>query len=154
VDGTVEVTFDSFDDIIDLLGGVDLDNGHLTAAEAEEAVHNRFVQQDGDFGRADVQREILKSLLPKLTSSTNVRKVYDYLLTSDRARLTISKPSLLAFGIAYVIGHKGNVTLGDINEVVLPGIGTRIYTPSFGKSLYYWELDTVGTDEVITNYLK
>lgn len=154
IDGTVEVTFDSFDDIIDLLGGVDLESGHLDAAAAEEAVHNRFVQQDGDFGRADVQREILKSLMPKLKSPSNMKLVYDYLSTSERARLTISQPSLIAFGIAYVVGHKGNIVPGEINEVVLPGEGTRIYTPSFGKSLYYWELDAAATDELVQQYLK
>lgn len=154
VEGTVEVTFDSFDDIIDILGGVDLESGHLDAAAAEEAVHNRFVQQDGDFGRADVQREILKSLMPKLKSPANMKLVYEYLNTSERARLTISQPSLVAFGVAYALGHKGNVTPGEINEVVLPGEGTRIYTPSFGKSLYYWELDTAGTADIVTQYLK
>lgn len=154
VDGTVEVTFDSFDDIIDLLGGVDLESGHLDAAAAEEAVHNRFVQQEGDFGRADVQREILKSLMPKFKSPGNIKLVYNYLNTSDRARLTISQPSLIAFGIAYVVGHRGNIFPGEINEVVLPGVGTRIYTPSFGKSLYYWELDTTTTDELVQQHLK
>lgn len=154
IDGTVEVTFDSFDDIIDLLGGVDLESGHLDAAAAEEAVHNRFVQQEGDFGRADVQREILKSLMPKLKSPNNIKLVYNYLNTSDRARLTISQPALMAFGMAYVVGHKGNIVPGEINEVVLPGVGTRIYTPSFGKSLYYWELDTVATEELVQQYLK
>ncbi len=154
VDGTVEVTFDSFDDIINLLGGVDVETGHLDAAAAEEAVHNRFVQQNGDFGRAEVQREILKSMIPKLKSISNIKLVYNYLNTSNRARLTISKPSLIAFGLAYLIGHKGQVLPGEINEVVVPGVGTRIYTPSFGKSLYYWEVDTVGTTDLVNQYLK
>ncbi len=154
VQGTVEVTFDSFDELIDLLGGVDLGQGNLTGADAEELVHNRFVQPSGDFGRAAEQRDIIKNLLPKLYQPSKARAVYEYFLTSDRARLTISRPSLMAFGLAYLIGHRGRLSPGELNEAALPGTGTRIYTPSFDKSLYYWELDDAATKALSDRYLR
>lgn len=154
VNGTVEFTFDSFDEVVDLLGGVDLPQGHLTGDQAEELVHNRFVQPNGDFGRAAEQRDIIKSLLPKFYQPTNIRTVNNYFLTSDRARLELSRSSIIAFGLAYVVGHRGQLAPGELNEVVLPGVGTRIYTPDFGKSLYYWELDTAQTQDIIDQYAR
>lgn len=153
IHGTVEVTFDSFTDIVDTVGGVDISTGHVDGAEAQELVHNRFVQAEGDFGRAAEQREIFKAVLDKAKSPLVARKIYDYLQTSDRARLQLSMPSLISFGLAYVVGHRG-VSVPAMEEVVLPGEGQRIYTPAFGKSLYYWVLDEEGTQEIIEKYLK
>lgn len=154
IHGTVEVTFDSFSDIVDLLGGVDLPQGHLDGDAAQELVHNRFVQPAGDFGRTDAQRDIFKTLLPKLYTPANAQAVYHYFLTSDRARLQLSRTSLAAFGITYLIGHRGHLSPGELNEVVLPGVGTRLYTPDFGKALYYWELDAAPTEELVDQYLR
>ncbi len=153
IDGKVEVTFDSFTDIVDSVGGVDISTGHVDGAEAQELVHNRFEQAEGDFGRAAEQREIFKAVLQKAKSPFTAKKIYDYLLTSDRARLDISKSSLAAFGVAYIMGHRG-LDLPEMEEQVLPGEGTRIYTPSFGKSLYYWILDEEGTKDIVNQYLK
>lgn len=153
IDGTVEVTFDSFTDIVDAVGGVDISTGHVDGAEAQELVHNRFEQAEGDFGRAAEQREIFKAVMQKAKNPFKAREIYDYMMTSDRARLRISKPSLVSFGIAYLMGHR-SLTLPEIEEQVLPGEGERIYTPSFGKSLYYWILDEAGTTELVNKYLK
>lgn len=153
IQGTVEVTFDSFTDIVDSVGGVDISTGHVDGKEAQELVHNRFVQAEGDFGRAAEQREIFKAVLQKAKNPLTAKKIYDYLQTSERARLEVSMPSLLGFGLAYVIGHHG-FNIPELEEQVLPGEGTRIYTPDFGKSLYYWVLDEEGTKAVVDDYLK
>lgn len=154
INGTVEITFDSFTDIVNAVGGVETDQGHLNGAQAQELVHNRYVQPDGDFGRASEQRSILKDVAGKMYNPWNIQKVYNYFQISDRARLTVSQSSLLSFGVAYLIGHHGNPKLGEIQEVVLPGVGQRIYTPSFNKSLYYWVLDEAGTQQDVATYLK
>jgi len=154
INGTVEITFDSFTDIVNAVGGVDTDQGHLDGAKAQELVHNRYVQPDGDFGRASEQRSILKDVAGKLYNPFNLKKVYDYFQTSDRSRMNLSPSSLLSFGVAYLIGHQGNPKIGEIHEVVLPGVGQRIYTPDFGKSLYYWVLDEAGTKDDVEKYLK
>lgn len=153
IHGTVEVTFDSFTDIVDTVGGVDISTGHVDGKEAQELVHNRFVQPAGDFGRAVEQREIFKAVLQKAKNPATAKKLYAYLQTSERARLRLSKSSLISFGIAYLLGHR-SLNLPGIEEVVLPGEGQRIYTPSFGKSLYYWVLDEQGTEEIVNKYLK
>lgn len=154
IHGTVELTFDSFNDLVDLLGGVELTQGHLSGDEAEELVHNRFIQPGGDFGRADAQRDIFKSLLPKLYDTANLKEVYNYLQTSERARLTFSKSSAAAFLLTFVMSHRGQLIPSEINEEVLPGEGQRIYTPAYDKSLYYWVLDTEQTEEIIDERLR
>lgn len=154
LDGTIEVTFDSFTEIVDLLGGVDTSQGYLTGAEAKELVHNRYNKEAGDFGRGEAQREIVRNLITRIKSPSNARAVYAYMQTTDRARVDINSTSLVAFGVAYLIGHRGDVSLGEVEEVVLPGEGQRIYTPDFGKELYYWVLDETGTKEMVEQYLK
>ena len=154
VNGTVEVTFDSFIDIVDLLGGVDTSQGHMDGKEAKEVVHNRYNKQGGDFGRGEAQREILRNLLSRMKNISNAQAVRDYFAETDRARLDVSTNELGVFGVAYLIGHRGNVSLGDVEEVVIPGQSQRIYTPSFGKELYYWVLDEEATKETVEEYLK
>lgn len=155
VNGTVEVTFDSFIEIVDMLGGVDTESqGHLDGAAAKELVHNRYNKEGGDFGRADAQREILRNLMSRVKDPVKARMVYDYFLKTDRARLDINRNGFMIFGLAYLIGHQGNISLGEVEEIVLPGAGQRIYTPDFGKELYYWVLDEEGVKELVEQYLK
>ncbi|MFH1781174.1 MAG: hypothetical protein ABH835_00960, partial [Patescibacteria group bacterium] len=70
------------------------------------------------------------------------------------ARLKFDKVKSVLFGAAFVIGHRGQLNLGEMNEVILPGKGERIYTPAFGKELYYWVLDEEELDEVVKENLK
>ncbi len=155
VDGTVEVTFDSFTEIVDMLGGVDTETyGHLDGAAAQEIVHNRYNKEGGDFGRADAQREILRNLLSRAKDPIKAREVYDYFLATDRARLDVNTFSFGMFGAAYLIGHRGNVSLGEVEEVILPGAGDRIYTEDFGKELYYWVLDDAAVKSTVDEYMR
>lgn len=148
VNSSVEVTFDSFIEIVDLLGGVDTEHGHLDGAEAKEIVHNRFVHPDGDFGRAAEQRAIMKSLLPALKKPSNASAVYNYFQETDRARMDIRTTSLATFGVAYAIGHRGDLSVPDIEEVVLPGYGSTIV------GTYYYSLDEDELEEVKQQYLQ
>lgn len=154
MDTTVEVTFDSFIEIVDLLGGVDTEEGHVEGAEAKEMVHNRMVQAEGDFGRAENQRAILQEIMKRGKSINGAKTIYNYFQEADRARLRFNKVKSGMFGVAFLIGHQGRPELGEVNEEVLPGEGDRIYTPAFGKELYYWVLDEEGTEEIVKEYLK
>lgn len=145
---TFEVTFDGFIDIIELLGGVDTTEGHLDAEEAVEAVHNRFTQARGDFGRAEQQREILKSALAKVKEPKNAKAAYDYMSDSEQARLKYNKVSAGLFGVAYLIGHGGQIGNIDFEEVEVPGEGTRI------GGVYYWDADEEELKEIKKQYLK
>lgn len=154
-DATIEVTFDSFIEIVDMLGGVDTETyGHLDGADAKEIVHNRYNKEGGDFGRADAQREILRNLLSRIKDPVKAREVYAYFTETDRARLDVNTVSFGVFGVAYFIGHRGDISLGEVEEVVLPGEGDRIYTPDFGKELYYWVLDDVGVQNTVDEYMR
>lgn len=154
IDGTVEVTFDSFSEIVDLLGGVDTAAGHLDGAAAREIVHNRYNKAGGDFGRGAAQREILRNLLSRMKTPANALAVRDYFANTNRARLHVPIRQAGLFGVAYLIGHRGQMSLGEAEEVVLPGNGQKIYTSDFGKELYYWVLDEAGTAQVVEQYLE
>ncbi|MFH1537266.1 MAG: LCP family protein [Patescibacteria group bacterium] len=154
MDATVEVTFESFIEIVDKLGGVDVGGEHVDGADAKEMVHNRFVQETGDFGRAENQREILRNLVTRAKSYENAKMVMDYFDTSEKARLRFNKTKAVMFGAAFFIGHRGRLSLGEMHEEILPGSNGRIYTPDFGKELYYWILDEEGVKEMVDEYLK
>ena len=154
IHGTIEVTFDSFIEIVDLLGGVDTTAGHLDGKAAKEVVHNRFNKAGGDFGRTDAQREIIQNVIVRLRDPIHARAVYEYMQTTDRARAYLSTNTLTWFGLAYLIGHGGKVSLSEVNEAALPGVGQRIYTPAFDKELYYWVLDETQTQALVDDYLR
>ncbi|MBU0731419.1 LCP family protein [Patescibacteria group bacterium] len=154
MDASVEVTFDSFIEIVDLLGGVQTDEGYKEGAEAKEMIHNRMVQAEGDFGRAENQREILQEIMKKGKSIEGAKTIYNYFQEADRARLKFNKIKSGLFGVAFLIGHQGRLSMGEVHEEVLPGYGDRIYTPAFGKELYYWILEDEGTEEIVKEYLK
>ena len=78
IDGGIEVNFESFKDIVDLIGGVDIE---LTASEArivgvyegvnhlngEQALtYARIRKIDSDFGRTNRQRTVLNAILNKV----------------------------------------------------------------------------------------
>jgi len=92
VDGNVEVDFGAFIDVIDMLGGVDINLtkseakslnkntwmglskedwnlqegvNHMTGAQALAYSRNRSVGGDGDFGRTNRQRKVLAALIDK-----------------------------------------------------------------------------------------
>lgn len=148
MNATFEVTFSGFADIITLLGGVETESGHLDAEQAVELVRNRYSQQNGDFGRAAEQREILKGALEKIKNMSNAKKVYDYFKTTPKARLKWDRPSTLTFGLAFIIGHIGHFDLGEIQEIELPGEGVRV------GGLYYWQLDEEKVSDLVKIYLK
>ena len=154
MDATVEVTFDSFIEIVDALGGVNTEEGYKEGAEAKEMIHNRMVQAEGDFGRAENQRDILMEIMKKGKSVEGAKTIYNYFEEADRARLKFGKTKAVLFGAAFFIGHQGKLNIGEVHEEVLPGAGDRIYTPAFGKELYYWVLDEDGKEEVVKEYLK
>ncbi|MBI2415831.1 MAG: LCP family protein [Candidatus Kerfeldbacteria bacterium] len=154
IHATIEVTFTSFTDIVNALGGVDTSQGHLTGEAAQELVHNRFNKPNGDFGRAKAEREVLRNLLSRVRQPTNLQKMYTYLQTSPHARLTGSTTTAGWFALAYLIGHRGNVSLGETNEIVLPGVGQKLYTPDFGKELYYWVLDDNATASLVNEFVR
>lgn len=142
VDATVEVTFQSFEEIIDTLGGAILDDGtQLSGQDALAIVRDRFTDGRSDFDRQTDARHILRSLLTKVKDPAVVKAMTAYFRDSDIARLQYEKKPLVRFLAAAGVERGGKIQIGEMEEDALPGYGERIYTPNFGKELYYWIAD-------------
>lgn len=153
--GTFEVTFEGFKNIVDELGGVDTSQGHLNGEQALEIVRDRY-REGGDLARAEDQREILLSLTNKLKGYDSLRHIYAYVQLSTFSRIRWSKYDFAQFVFAHGLSRlvRFNFSYPHVEEIVLPGTGQYIYTPEFGKELYYWVLDEVGLKGIQEKYLR
>ena len=110
VDGCFRIDFEGFEDVIDILGGVDVE---LTAAEAKiigDGAHEgvshldgdhalmyaRIRRLDSDFGRTERQRNILNAVFNKVkkTSVSELLKLVDTILpylSTDMSNAQIAK---------------------------------------------------------------
>lgn len=149
IDATAEFTFDSFTHIIDAFGGVDTSQGHLTGEEALAIVRDRF-REGGDFARTVDQREIFINLVRSVNTPREMWELRTLFDDEEGARLRYRVGSTVQFGIAFVTRRLGHVSIGDVREEVVPGSGDSIYTPDFGKNLYYWIPDEEATSALVT----
>lgn len=153
IHATAEVTFSSFEQLINDIGGVAVSSGTLTGAEALAVVRDRY-RPGGDFARAADQREIVEAILGKFQSLNLLDQVYSYLTTNQQTRLRYSQREFAHFAVAFVLSHLTDRHLPRPQEEVLPGVSDRIYTPEFGKSLYYFVLDTEATNELLDRTIR
>lgn len=145
VDGCLEVDFDSFEQIIDILGGIDIE---LTAAEAqivsdgaqeglchldgEQAlVYTRIRKIDSDFQRTERQRNLLSSVFLKMKdcSLSELMSLVNEILPLMTTDMT--DEDLLSFAIRfasslseleianYGIPSQGNYKNATINEMAV-----------------------------------
>lgn len=170
IDATVEVTFNSFAEIVDLLGGAVVSAGSntgetfdgvntgalraqtLTGQEALVVVRDRFTGGRSDFDRQADARQILRSLITKVKNPSVVRQMMKYFDESDQARIDFSSAKLIRFLVGAGVSRKGNITIGEMEEGSVPGVGGRLYTPDFGKELYYWIPDREALQEVVKEH--
>lgn len=154
VDATVEVTFASFQQIIDKLGGVTTTaNGHLDGEQALKIVRDRF-RNGGDFARTADQREILMQTVREIKGQNAFSMVYGFLKNSSESRITMNEPRFLSFFAYALIRRGGSFSLAGIHTDVVPGAGKMIYTPEYGKDLYYWIADEAGTKKLVHDWLS
>lgn len=121
IDGNIQVDFSQFSDIIDLLGGVEIDlradeaaeiNSHtgwnltegrqnLTGWEALIYARIRKLDDDGDFSRTQRQRKLLNALLERYRSIKwrDLLKLMDQLLPLITTDLNYGQIVLLAMEI-------------------------------------------------------
>lgn len=152
MDATVEVTFTSFAEIIDSLGGAVLRGQTINGDGALQIVRDRFTSGRSDFDRQADAREILRSLITKLKNRQNLKKLQKYFAESEMARWQFDKWQLGRFLLSAGISRRGKITIGEITEEVVPGHSDRIYTPAFGKSLYYWVPDQEALQKIIESH--
>lgn len=153
VDGTVEVTFKSFEEIIDQVGGVVVGGKKLNGDAALSLVRNRN-RPGGDFARTTDQRAVFAALGEKIKSSGMALSIWKTLQNSSETRVTLSKTRFWMFiGLASVL-RGGDWSLNDAHTDVIPGHGEMIYTKEFSKELYYWIPDVAGTKIIVTDWLS
>lgn len=171
MDATIEVTFASFAELVDVVGGATVsgesgggqfdgvDTSALRGAElsGEEAlvlIRDRFTGSRTDFDRQADAREVLRSMITKVKDPDTVRAVLDYFDTAEYARLDFNTRRAGHFLFGAGIARKGKVSIGEMTEESLPGEGGRIYTPDFGKELYYWIVNEEELEVLVEEHLK
>lgn len=152
VDATVEVTFGSFESIIDELGGAVVDGAVLSGKDALAIVRDRFTGERTDFDRQADARKILRSLLTKVKEPLRARNILATMQKDSQSRVQYDRFRLVRFLIGAGVSRRGHITLGEMEEASLPGHGDRIYTPDFGKDLYYWVLDEEATRRLVEEH--
>lgn len=154
IDGTLEVTFKGFSNIIDSLGGIQTESmGHLDGEEALAIVRDRY-REGGDFARTEDQREIIVQTIRTVRSQNAFSSVLKLLEEGTESRITLSKTKFALFAAYAVVRRGGNVSLEGVHNDVVPGRGESLYTPEFGKALYYWVPDEAKTREMVDQWLS
>lgn len=154
IDATLEVTFASFEEIIDTVGGATVEGKTVSAEDALAIVRDRFSEGRSDFDRQADAREILRSTLTKMKSPTRVKAILAYFEDSSQARLNYDRNKTLHFLFGAGVSRRGHIALGEMDEFVVPGNGTKVYTPSFGKELYYWVPNNSELQTLVSEQLK
>lgn len=153
IHGTMEFNFESFKEIIDMVGGVWTEEGFYDGDKALALVRNRY-RAGGDFARTDDQREIVKAVMTKLKDKDKALQVYNYLKDSDKADININKTKALVFGGVTFVRRFGKISLGDMKTEFIPGEGSYIYDENFGQQLYFWVVDEAEKNKLVEEYLR
>lgn len=154
MDATVEVTFQSFQELINELGGVALSGEIVSGEEALAVVRDRFTGGRSDFDRQADAREIFRGLLTKVKTPESAKALMAYFDEAEQARVQYSKIYTARFLIGAGIARRGDVSIGEMQDEAVPGESARIYTPDFGKELYYWVPDEEALETLVDENLK
>lgn len=148
----MKVDMEGFSKIIDLLGGVDVNNPfafdyegrryeqgsiHLDGAAALGFSRMRYDDPKGDLGRNDRQREVLKQLLKntmQFSSVLHLQNMLDELGTHVRTDLTFDEMKEL------LLDYPGD--LEEIDTVEIKGKGEKI------NGIYYFIVDQQEKDRI------
>lgn len=160
IDHVVLVDFAGFQQVTDALGGVDIHNdcaftsiakpfrhfpkgvNHLNGPEALDFVRQRKQFPDSDFTRMRHQREFLRALLDKASSTDTLKnplKLNAFLKSVARA-ITVDKD----FSLADVAFAFRNIGSGDLTMLISPNRGSAMVNnesvvlpdPVRGRSLF------------------
>lgn len=162
IDGYVMVDFDSFRQVIDVLGGVRVDvpqyvanrlnlgketgdiayvpageNVLLTGEQALAFSRVRKTDADGDVSRVKRQRQVINALIEKCldASLSEINEVADVILAN--VRTNISQKSILSYAAQAVSGGWAKF---EITEVTMPTPDTR-YGYSSRSTAWIWVVD-------------
>lgn len=159
IDGYVMVDFDSFIQVIDVLGGVRVDvpeyvatflttqskgvyfpRGNQVLLSGQEALkfsRVRYTDADGDVSRVARQRQVINALIKRCKSATisEINAVSDVILANIRTN--ISRKAILGYAAQAVTDGWANFT---ITEITMPTPDAR-YGYSSKATSWIWVVD-------------
>lgn len=164
IDGYVLVDFDSFTQVIDILGGVTVDvpayvipymNGAIKEVNGNQITNTkggvmtldgkqalafsriRYSDSDGDVSRVGRQRQVINALIDKCLNASlaEINEVADVILAN--VRTNISQKSILSYAAQAVSGGWARF---EITEVTMPTPDTR-YGYSSRSTAWIWIVD-------------
>ncbi len=154
IDGYALVDFDSFVEVIDILGGVEVDvpeyvarflghgfpSGDNTLLNGEEALRFsrvRYSDADGDVSRVKRQRQVINALIEKAkgASLSELDSVLDAVLAN--VRTNIPKKDILSYATKAFTEGWANY---KITEVTMPSPDAR-YGYSSAATAWIWVVD-------------
>ena len=160
IDGYAMVDFDSFTQVIDVLGGVNVDvpayvanhlnkgvlknnkihNGNGVLLDGEQALafsRVRKTDANGDISRVARQRQVVNALIEKAKGATlsEINEVADVMLAN--VRTNISKKSIISYASKAITEGWANY---EITEVTMPPPDTR-YGYSSKATAWIWVVD-------------
>lgn len=160
IDGYAMVDFDSFTQVIDVLGGVNVDvpayvanhlnsgvlknnkieSGNGVLLDGEQALHFSRVRKtdaNGDISRVARQRQVIDALIDKAMSATltDINEVADVMLAN--VRTNISKKSIISYASKAITEGWAKY---DRDEVTMPTPDTR-YGYSSKSTAWIWVVD-------------
>lgn len=165
VDYYVRLDFEAFMEVVDALGGIDVEvpytfseqdskdranairlEAGLQRLDGEEALAlARTRKLDNDIERGKRQQEIMKAILNRAASGTSIVKygdVIDAIGSNMRTNMTFNEmKAFIDYGIS------GNLQVETLN---LEGNDLRLQH-SNGQRIYYWQLDELALAELKTD---
>lgn len=109
IDYVTQVNMESFKEIVDAVGGIDVDNAlafkqdgfsfdegkiHLTGEEALAFVRMRYEDPRGDFGRQDRQKQVIQAVLREgasVNSLLNYKSIFGAISDNVRTNMTFDE---------------------------------------------------------------
>ncbi|MBO5333613.1 MAG: LCP family protein [Clostridia bacterium] len=157
IDGYVMVDFDSFVQVIDILGGVRINvpqyvANHLTnkkkgefpsgnvVLDGEQALRYcrvRYSDKDGDISRTARQREVINAIINRCKGATlgEINAIADVILAN--VRTNVSQKTILSYAAKAVTDNWANFT---ISEMTMPDKYTRA-TYMSASTAWIWIVD-------------
>ncbi len=160
IDYYIKVNMEGFTEIIDLLGGIEIENPfsftswyefpkgelHLDGEQTLDYVRMRYEDPKGDLGRNERQRKVLKALIQKGTSPlvlTKIDKILDQLGNHVKTNIAFDE-------IDQIISDY-RAALEDLDEIEINGKGQLI------DRIYYYIVSTEERERIsslVKDYLK
>ncbi|TWT27709.1 LytR family transcriptional regulator [Planomicrobium sp. CPCC 101110] len=149
IDYVVQVNMEGFQDIVDAVGGVDVNNSlafddfatgniHLTGEQALAFVRMRYEDPRGDFGRQDRQKQVLQGIMREgasVNSLVNFKDIFGALGDNVRTNMTFDE----------MVDVQANYrdAVGTVDQIIVKeGYGETI------NGIWYYMMDDAELTEI------